>query len=204
MFYSNYDNYMQDCYCYNQYPNNRYVTYNPYAMNAQNLSMQNTNMQNTNAQIEALNNMYPSIYKIINPVVSRVLLGNNTQYLTEDILNNLADTVYGIVENQIDIGTDTTTASNDNKTTTNNINQTARTTVDRGTANSNYNYNTSNTYSQKTDNLLLKDLIRILILKEFSSKRYQPNIQSQPQQYPNPNSNPYIYNQPQFQPIYTY
>ena len=86
MFYSNNDNYMQDLYSYNQIPNN---TYNPYMTNWGNqmsvnpmgfsnmngMNMQNGNMGvNQNPNIfqgnqmnnQNPNNLYPSIYRIIN------------------------------------------------------------------------------------------------------------------------------------------
>jgi len=169
MFYSNYDNYMQDYYCYNQMPNSRIGMYNPH-MNM------NTNYVQ---QQESFNNLYPNIYNIINPVVSRVLLGNNTQFLSEDSMKNLTDTIYSIVENQINI-------ENENKS--------GSKTPDKNMTNANCSCNNNeNSFSRRSDNFLIRDLIRILILKEFSIRRYQ-NF------FPNPN----MYNQPFFQPMYTY
>jgi len=172
MFYSNYDNYMQDLFYYNQFPNNR-STYNPYANNF---------AQAPNTPLE---NLYPSIYKIINPVILRVLAGNNTQYLTEDNLNNLVETVYNIIEGQIDV-------EDENNDNTSNTVQNTRVSTDRNVSCS-YN-NESN--SKKTNNLLLKDLIKIVILKEFSSRRNPFNGGQYFMQ------NPYMFNQPNFQPFF--
>ena len=126
MFYSNNDHYMQDLYSYNQMPNNTYNPYMgnwlpPIAANVDSIGVGNNNMymnmpstnmgmnqnpnmftgnQNINSNMNAQNpnNLYPSIYRIVNPVVNRVVSGSNLPYLTEDSLNNMVDTVYNIIE----------------------------------------------------------------------------------------------------------
>lgn len=211
MFYSNYDNYMQDLYNYNQYPNSRYNTYNtyptnsftpvnqamnnngynPYMSNINNNYMQSANMS-PSTSID-YTNMYPSIYRILNPVVSKVVSGSNYQYLTEETLNNMVDTVYNITEGQVDLTDDTyTETSSENRTVgINASSQTKSTTSDRNTNPS----TTGNTFSgnnlnyarkSKRANDLLKDLIRILVIREILSRR-----NSSSQQYSTTNSYPY-------------
>ena len=223
MFYSNNENYMQDLYSYNQIPNN---TYNPYMMNTvpsnaitmgfqnqntnfmPNMNMmgnQNPNMfqgnQNMN-QMSNPNNLYPSIYRIINPVVNRVVAGTNVPYLTEDILNNMVDTVYNIIEGQVDLEeqldsvsnnetgnrgttTTTTTTQNSNPSTRTTTTTDTRNTMNSNITNTNTNTNTANTnVMNQTSNSrrcnrndsLLRDLIKILILRQIFSRNWMAQM----------------------------
>lgn len=122
-------NYMQDLNYYNQNPN---YTYNPYMQNVPNntyVSQNNMNMNNmgnTNNMNNTpmrqpqqnLNAMYPAVYRIISPVVSQVVSNNNTSYLTEDGLNSMVDTVYNIVEGDINLSNSQNTAANVTQNTT--------------------------------------------------------------------------------------
>lgn len=181
MFYSNNDNYMQDLYFYNQTPN-MMNTYNPNMNNFNNgvpnmmngmCVGQNPNMFNNN-----MNSLYPSIYRIISPVVSRVIQNSNYQFLNEDVLNNMVDTVYNIVEGQINYDeednspartssqTEGTTASNSSTNTNNSSSTTTRTSETRTTQ------TTTSTRHNRNDSLL-RDIIKILILKELLSRNNQ-------------------------------
>lgn len=217
MFYSNNDNYMQDLYAYNQIPNN---TYNPYMVNQMNTiptnanamgfqtanvtNMPNMNMGvnqnpnifsgNSNINSQSPNNLYPSIYRIINPVVNRVVAGTNVPYLNEDTLNNMVDTVYNIVEGQIDfeeeiIETPTSEIGNRGTTTTttqtpsNNSNVRTTTTTDTrnsinsNVANSTNNSNLTSTNRRRNHNdSLLRDLIKILILRQIFSRNWMAQM----------------------------
>lgn len=217
MFYSGNDNYMQDLYFYNQAPNN---TYNPY-MNMQGNPMQNTNMMNSNGMCMGQNNninsmgmnnmgnmnnpnsmpinpttnltsLYPSIYRIINPVVSRVVQNSNYQFLNEDTLNNMVETVYSIVDGQIEYNdtavTTTQTEINSNSNTSSN-NVTSNTTKSADirqtttASNSNSNINSNTSLRDSRNDSLLKDLIKILIIKELLARRNFPNGQFNQNQF---------------------
>ncbi len=121
-------NYMQDLNYYNQNPN---YTYNPYMQNMpsstyasqNNMNMNNMgNASNMNPPMrqpqQNLNAMYPAVYRIISPVVSQVVSNNNTNYLTEDGLNSMVDTVYNIVEGDINLSNSQNTAASVAQTTT--------------------------------------------------------------------------------------
>ena len=118
MFYNNNDNYMQDLYFYNQIPNGTYNPYmnqisnnqNPYIANGMvqnnmnsmmpnnmNGMMANNMMQNGMYPNQNLNNLYPSLYRVMMPVISRVISSNNIQFLNEDTLNNMVDTLLSIL-----------------------------------------------------------------------------------------------------------
>lgn len=195
MFYSNNDSYMQDLYFYNQVPNNTYM--NSFANNMMgntmnpNMQMMPNNMGNTmpstmqtNNQagmfpnntmpVQNLNNLYPSIYRIVNPVVSRVV-SNNNQPITEDLLNNMTDTVFNIVEGQVDLGDDpvqrNTTSENQSSSNTSsnmssNNNTSSRTTETRQQQTS----SSQTSFRNNRNESLLRDLIRILIIKELLSR----------------------------------
>lgn len=180
--FSNNDNYLQDLYNYNQIPNN----YNSYMNNTY---MQNPNMMQNQCSMmngmcanpnmyqannnSNLTNFYPSTYRIINPVVSRVVQNCNYQFLNEDTLNNMVDTVFSIVDGQIDYGEEDVPLQAQNQTsnptTTQNTTQVQRQTATETTRTQVNSVNQNN----RSDNLL-RDIIRILIIKELLSRRNSP------------------------------
>ena len=167
MYYQN-GNYMQDLNCYNQIPN---YGYNPYMQNNYQ-NMFNSQMPASQANLSA---MYPSVYRIISPVVSKALSDNNRSgYLTEDILNDMVNTVYTVVEGDVNIVSNSGNTVRAENSSGNNM--------DRNQAASR-----QNTSNNSNSNTLLKDLIKIMFLDEISVRRQNPMMMQ------NPN-----------QPIYTY
>lgn len=190
MFYSNNNSYMEDLYYYNQIPNATYMN------TLGNNMMGNNNMQvmhqgvpvfpNSQSfaspgmfagsmQVQNLNNLYPSIYRILTPVVSRVVLNNN-QPITDELLNNMTDTVFNIVEGQIDLSDDQAQGNNRsdnqsinaNSSSNNSNNNNSNRTAESARLN-NQNIQTSNARHNRNDSLL-RDLIKILIIKELLSR----------------------------------
>ena len=111
------------------------------------------------------------------PVVRKVVAGSNFQYLTEEVVSNIVDTVYNIVEGDRNVRTVEVNAEplvdarRSNSGTTSNITQTQTTTQSRTSSNNNNNSNNNCTeYST-----LLKDLIRILVLQEIARVGYSRN-----------------------------
>ena len=149
MFYQNYDDYMRDIFYFNGLANNP---------NNNMFYMQNPASQNN------LNSYYPSIYKIISPVVQRVVTGTNYQYVNEDLLNDMVNTVSGIVEGDIsnieNVSSNNNNSNNDNRR----MNQT--------TTQVNASSNTAQTQSTNisNNNSLLRDLIKILVIKELNNR----------------------------------
>ena len=194
MFYPNNDNYMQDLYFYNQMPNTTYgagcpnnnsqmmgnvsnPNMNPNMMNG--IYNYNQNMYGNNAG-QGISNLYPSIYKIISPVISKVVANSNYQFLNEDVLNNMADTVYNIVEGQIEYDDDPSTniqnANTQNSQTTNSNSTTSTTTTSKVTETKQVtNSQTSNRRYNRGDSLL-RDIIKILILREILSRGNSQNF----------------------------
>ena len=96
--YTNNDNYLQDLYNYNQIPNNYNQFMNNNCMQNSNMFQNTPNFMNvmcTNQNMYQANNnsnltsLYPSTYRIINPVVTRVVQNSNYQFLNEDTINNM-------------------------------------------------------------------------------------------------------------------
>ncbi len=191
MFYPNNDNYMQDLYFYNQMPN---ATYGNNISNVNNQQMMgnmpNPNMMNgmyncnqnmyVNNMGQSANNLYPSIYRIIYPVILKVLANSNYQFLNEDVLNNMTDTVYNIVEGQIEYDDDTSTnmqnTTTQNTQSTNNNSSTVGTTTSKMSETKQVtNSQTSNRRSNRGDSLL-RDIIKILILREILSRSSSQNF----------------------------
>lgn len=188
---------MQDLYFYNQIPNQN--TYNGVGMNNINMQNpmmnngmymnQNSNMYSNQVQQPNINTLYPSTYRILMPVVSKVVANSNCQFLNEDILDNMVDTVFNITEGQISYEnepeqvttrernttaqTNTTSVSQTNPNNNNTTNVSSTTTrVNNVTQNSNNSTNNSN------DNLL-RDIIKILIIREILFRRQFPNSNMQ-------------------------
>lgn len=137
-----------------------------------------------------LENMYPQIYKIINPVVNRVISNSNSQFITEEILNNMTDTVYNIVEG--DISNLVSITNNSNITDEVNKSSAPQNTNNRGMNNPTDRRDTSNSIeTQSGNNRILRDLIKIMIIKNLLARR---NNLSYPQnQLPMSYYNPYGY-----------
>ena len=141
MYYpNNYDGYMQDFYFYNQNPNT-YMNFNPGFMPNYN-----------SAHTINLSYYYPSLYKILMPVIIRVIQNSNFQFLNEEVINNIVDTVYSIVEGDV-------IQPEPRAETANNINQ------------QNGNSQTNKPNNSNRDNELLKDIIKILVIKELQNRQ---------------------------------
>ena len=137
MFYPSYEDYMRDIFYFNGLQNQGFRY--PY--------MTGFNNQN-------LNDYFPTIYKIINPVVQKVVSGNNYQYTNEESVNNIVDVVLGITSGDI-----------------NNL-ENGNNGADRKQAQGQLN--------SSENNLLLRDLIKILTIKELQTKQ---NIRRFPYSY---------------------
>ena len=173
MYYDN-GNYMQDLNYYNQNPTaNQNYGYNPYMNNFQNQQFPMNMMPQQNQQ--NLKAMYPAVYRIICPVVSQVVSNSNTQYITEDSLNSMVDSVYNIVEGDINL-TENPRNSNSNETATES-DQSSNCSRSSGSNSSSNTASTSNSRPNR-QNSLLRDLIKILILNEIISRRRNQMFQN--------------------------
>lgn len=183
MYYQN-GNYMQDLNYYNQTPN---MGYNPYVTNHSNQNM--NGMMNPNPmQVPQpnLNAMYPAVYRIISPVVAQVLANNNVGYLTEENLNNMVDTVYNIVEGDIPMRNNNNATQN---TTSNSTNENSNASnCERNSSTPRQSTGTTANSRTNSQNELLRDLIKIMILNEINNRR-QNNCNPMMMQNNMPNAN---------------
>ncbi len=197
MFYSGNDNYMQDLYFYNQIPNSN--TYNGIGMNNVNMQNpmmnngmymnQNPNMYSNQVQQPNINALYPSIYRILMPVVSKVVANSNCQFLNEDILDNMVETVFNITEGQINYENEpeqvtarernTTAQTNTTSVSQTNPNNNNTTNVSSTTTRVNNVSQTSNNSTNNSNDNLLRDIIKILIIREILFRRQFPNSNMQ-------------------------
>ncbi len=163
---------------YNYYMNNAYMP----ATNVQNNGMfgpnMNPYMNNGCSSQNSMNNMYPQVYRIINPVAQRVISNNSYPYYNEDNINNMVDTVYNIVEGDVNTLTSTSTTQVSGDDT---MSQSQGTSRSASQNNNNTRQVTSETTRSTTssmtvqttnsNNQLLRDLIKIIILKELLSRQ---------------------------------
>ena len=84
MYYNDYEDYMRNVLGYNNIRDNTYSYYN---------------RDTSNSNIEQ---MYPEIYKIINPMVCRAC-DNNTQPISEYMIEQMTDDIYDNVVNRVEI-----------------------------------------------------------------------------------------------------
>lgn len=147
MFYPSYEDYMRDMFYYNGMQN------------------ANTGYPYIGFYHQNLNDYYPSIYKIVHPVIQRVVNGNNYQYTNEESVNNMVDVVLGITAGEINAMENPVNANDAIKK---------------------QNLPNTSNVSEKTQetNTLLKDLIKILTIKELQGRqnvrRFPYYMQNQP------------------------
>lgn len=154
MFYPNYEDYMRDIFYFNGLQNTN-VGYPYMGFNNQNL-----------------NNYFPSIYRIVNPVVQKVVGGNNYQFTNEESVNNIVETVLEIISGDI------TNLENVGNCDINRKQNQSQPQPQSG------NSNNMNFQSQANkDNNLLRDLIKILTIKELQNRQ---NVRRFPYSYGNP------------------
>ena len=143
MYYQNYEEYMQDVL---GYPNRNIPTYNGYG--------EYNSTQNRNREIETL---YPDIYKIVYPMVCKVC-DRNTKPLTREVLETMVEEIYMNIETEEipDEGA--------------NVKIEVRNSSGSRSSSSSNTRNREESRQNCKGNCLLKDLIRVLLLREFLAR----------------------------------
>lgn len=154
-----YEEYMRNVLGYNQIPNNIYTnTYNDY-YDAQYMNVTN----NT----DMLNDMYPEIYRIVYPMVCRVCMQNGQREISKEIIENMTDEIYRNVEPQ----------EEQNNTQT----SIQRMPLKNGDVrNPNAKEEQSVRANTRQNNFILRDLIKILILRELLGNNRPPHMPRPP------------------------
>lgn len=102
---------------------------------------------------------YPDIYKIVYPMVCKICNQNMNREITEDVIESMTDEIYRNVE---DVGTELSVQSNR-----------VQTQLKNGDVR-NPNAKEPEVRETRQRNFLLRDLIRILILRELSRTNRPP------------------------------
>ena len=157
MYNQNYEEYMRAVLGYaNSEPNYTYENYYP--------------RMEQQPQYEISEELYPEVYRIVNPVVEDVCNKNRNRPITEELVRTMTDEVYNNVEGNSKLQ----------------VNGQVKTELKNGAVrNPNAKINDTKTTETRQRNFLLNDLIRILILKNL----LRPNPPVRPP-YPGPNPRP--------------
>ena len=178
MYYNDYEDYMRKVLNYPNTDRNTYLMYeNSYFPNTQTNSLaENNNMPFMHIQDftmddsdEKIMEMYPEIYRLINPIVEK-RCRENTEPITQELVERMANEIYDVVEEQPD------TVVNVNVEVSNREDKASKEKNVKKEENRNIN-------PRRRNNFLLRDLIEILILNNLLRNRHnrpRPN-------YPNMN-----------------
>lgn len=162
-----YEEYMRNVLGYNQIPNNIYTNvYDDFYYEPQ---YQNSYNSISNINNEIIESMYPEIYRIVYPMVCKVCVQNSNREITKDLVDRMTEEVYSNIESE-ERGTIPNT----------------RNILKNGDVR-NPNAKEPELRSEtRQSNFILKDLIKILILRELlRQNRPNPNqIQPRPPRPP--------------------
>lgn len=147
-----YEEYMRSVLGYNQIPNNIYTNsiYDNYYYDTDYL-----NNRNSNANEEMIESLYPDIYRVIYPMVCKVCNQNSQREVTRDLVDRMTNEIYSNIEPE------------DRQSSI--VNQ--RPILKNGDVR-NPNAREPEVRSEtRQNNFLMRDLIRILILRELLRRR---------------------------------
>ena len=100
MYYQNYEDYMRSVLGYSIEPQNTYEPYNyqdvPYEMSQMRVASTMNNSE--------IMDLYPEIYKIVNPMVCKICEAN-TKPITRELIDRMTDEIYMNLEAQPDVNT---------------------------------------------------------------------------------------------------
>lgn len=189
MYYQNYEDYMRSVLGYPAEPENTYESFNyssivPYER--QSVSFNQIN--NTNSEMMDL---YPDIYKIVNPMVCKICEAN-TKPITRQLVDQMTDEIYLNLESQPEFDTIVNIKVNTQKA---NVEKNTRPVNLSSSSNDNSSATKSKINSSKEEikenrqdsiesrqarpNNMLRDLIRILILNRLLNGNF-PNRPPRP------------------------
>ncbi len=184
MYYQNYEDYMRSVLGYPIVENQD--TYQ------RNIIEETQNYILPNQNTKELEECYPEIYKLLNPIVCEVC-NKCTVPVTREILENMVEEVYQKVENNNEILVNIQIENrNQNSEIENRTNNNVRINSNRNSANQAFSNQTMQRNTQienrqrRPNNPLLRDLIRILILNQLLGGNF-PNRPPRPRPpYPRP------------------
>lgn len=172
MLYNNYEEYMRNVLGHSYTPGNTYEKFDKCYYNFTN---RNTPYNYSYNELSNIEQMYPSLYKLINPMVCEMCDRNN-QHITEDLVEQMTNHIYDNVVNRVEIQN----IINLNIETRDMNSATVKEVKDKTKEN-----RSPAPASRPRRNRLLQDLIRILILNELL-RRNRPPVRPAPGPMPMP------------------
>ena len=182
MYYNDYEDYMRSVLGYNSMNSNMPNMYNQDYYMQNRMPCQMGTYQNDcvgNTMGDNVEDLYPDIYKIVNPLVCRVCQ-NNTKPITNDLIEQMISQVYSNIKaddiNIVNINVETGDVVNkevNNRAQENRDSKSSKEKLDsRGS---------DDTRNRRPNNPLLRDLIRILLLNRlFGNQRPMPRPPMRP------------------------
>lgn len=201
MYYQNYEDYMRSVLGYPIEPNNTYMAYSrPY----ENPQIYNESTRNDSELLE----LYPEIYRIVNPMVCKIC-DANTKPITRELVDQMTDEIYmnlevqpevdTVVNVRANVPTSKTEVDNNRNNRKSSVTSNSNTTLSQNS--SNRSISEKNKEIQETresqredrqrrpDNRTLRDLIKILILNQLIGGNF-PNRPQRPPRPPMPPTRP--------------
>lgn len=151
-----------------------------YSPNYQDTTYRNNDyygVQNQSYYNEKLEMMYPEIYRTVYPLVLREV-GMNSRAVTEDMIDEMADRIYNEIEENQNINRSIENEKKDVKVTSTASTSTLRSTKSTET-------NEDRQFGGQRNNIL-RDLIKILLLRELLGRPGIPNRPPMPGRPPFP------------------
>lgn len=166
MYYQNYEDYMRSVL---GYPMDNKNTYNSYEEYESSIYEQPAYSDRNSEEIIQL---YPEIYRIVNPMVQKICEAN-TQPITKELVNQMTDEIYLNLESNVEVDNIVNVrvnlpkeeASSNSKSRTQEVSKTNRNSSSSKLDNSVEEENRET--RQRNRNPILQDLIRILILNRL-------------------------------------
>ena len=173
MYYQDYEDYMRSVLGCPMDRMNTYATY-PYTMTSFENAQTYSDIPRYSDEIM---NLYPEIYRIVNPMVCKIC-DSNTKPITCELVDKMTDEIYRNLEVQPE--SDTMTNDRESSKISN------RTTKEKESVEVKETKNILEDRQRRPDNKILRDLIRILILNRLLGREFpnRPHFPSGPSLMP--------------------
>jgi len=202
MYNNQYEEYMRNSLGYNM-PMMNMNQMNMNQMNMNQMDMNQMNMNNMTEMYESENNfscnqvvddMYPEIYKIIYPMVCKACMAVD-ENISEDLVSRMVNEIYVNVENmecmQETRGSSISVSPQVSKSSkSDSLSSSSRTGSSLSSSSSSSNISGSRQQETRQRNPLLRDLIRILVLRELLGNPGRPRPPFRPPFGPGPGPRP--------------
>ena len=198
MYDENYEEYMRNVLCYGYIPDYRSLYY----MMPQDLYNKNSfydeNLDDNEMMEEDLEKYYPEIYKTLYPKIKMKCM-DNTKPISKELIDGMVEELYSKIENDDSININVN-IGNTSKINNVNTDRNIRTSLSRNDQIQDPKEYKTEKRETRHKNYLLCDLIRILLLREFSKKPQKHNNKPPKRPYFRPPYSRYDYQRPPTMP----